>query len=106
MLGNGLPALLIRLDQQPEQLQLGADVGEQFLDELERLLAGEAIEQTNKPYLVGKPKLVVGTAALTDVDHVLVGECGGLDQLLSGVGETHARSVVRGEGRQRLSQLN
>jgi hypothetical protein len=55
----------------------------QFLDNLEWLLAGEAIKQPHESDLVGKAKPVVRAPALNDLHLIFTGETSGVLELLA-----------------------
>ena len=67
VLGDGLLAFAVELDQARINSQLGRAEPHQLVDDFEWLLFREAIEQTDEGNLVGEAEPIVGASALADL---------------------------------------
>jgi hypothetical protein len=67
VLGDGLPPVLVVGDQADVDGELHPNEGQQLVNQLERLLCREPIEQTDETHLITKPKSIMGAPALVDL---------------------------------------
>ena len=75
--------------------ELHPNEGQQLVNQLERLLCREAIEQTDETNLITKPKSIIGAPAPVDLVDVRCGQRRLLPELSARVAGLCQRSIVR-----------
>ena len=84
MLGDRRLSFAVEFDQPCIKTQLRRAEANQFLEELERLLLREAIEEPDEADLVGKAKPVMRAPASAELHEIFLGQAGGALELVAG----------------------
>ena len=96
-----LPGRVVR-DPPLIDTQLERDEVEQLVADLQGLLRGEAVEETDEADLIGEPQAVVVAAALGDLGQVSLGQGGVADHLLPREARVSSWAAPSGRGKRAL----